>query len=62
MNSELKTPAEREREERNENIRRDYRQMSTAFPEVTNWRIYRSLASKWGLSVMMIRNIILAQS
>ena len=62
MNNELKTPAEREREKRNEAIRRDYRQMCATFPEIRSWRIYRSIAETYGLSVMQIRNVILAES
>ena len=60
MNSELKTPAEREREQRNQEIRNSYHLMVMEFPEVKNWRIYRSLAEKFGLSVMQIRNIVRA--
>lgn len=59
MSEDLRTPAERQRAERNESINADYVSIMKDNPGIKPMRAYRALAAKYSLSLTQIRTIIL---
>lgn len=59
MSEDLRTPAERQRAERNESINADYVNIMKANPGIKPMRAYRVLAGKYDLSLTQIRTIVL---
>lgn len=56
---DLRTPLQRERDERNVKIIDEYRNIKREMPEVTNWTAYRVLAETFGMKTQGIRSIII---
>lgn len=59
MSEDLRTPAERQRAERNESINADYVSFMKDNPGIKPMRIYRVLAGKYSMSMTQIRTIVL---
>ena len=59
MSEDLRTPAERERAQRNESIHADYVSIMIKNPGIKPMRAYRVLAGKYSLSLTQIRTIVL---
>ena len=59
MSEDLRTPAERQRAERNESIHADYVSIMKENPGIKPMRAYRVLAGKYSLSLTQIRTIVL---
>lgn len=62
MSEDLRTPAERQRAERNENIRADYVSIMKDNPGIKPARAYRVLTGKYDLSMTQIRFIVLGHA
>ena len=62
MSEDLRTPAERQRAERNESINADYMEYMRKNPGIKPMRIYRVLAGKYSLSLTQIRSIVLGHA
>ena len=58
---ELMTEKEKDRARRNDEIRADFKKLQREYPLAKKWRIYTHLSELYGLSVIMIRNIVLGK-
>lgn len=62
MSEDLRTPAERQRAERNESIHADYVSIMKENPGIKPARAYRVLAGKYDLSMTQVRAIVLGHA
>lgn len=62
MSEDLRTPAERQRAERNESIKADYVSIMKDNPGIKPARAYRVLTGKYDLSMAQIRYIVLGHA
>jgi hypothetical protein len=58
METDLRTPSEKVRDERNESVVRRFRTLSDEQPDAAPHRIFTVIASEFGMSVMGIKNIV----
>ena len=59
MSEDFRTPAERQRAERNESIHADYVSIMKENPGIKPMRVHRLLAGKYNMSMTQIRTIVL---
>ena len=57
---DLRTPKERERDERNRQIRNEYRRLKSENPKTSDYRMFVALGRKYNLSWVSVRKIVLA--
>lgn len=62
MSEDLRTPAERQRAERNESIHADYVSIMKENPGIKPARAYRALSIKYDLSMTQVRFIVLGHA
>jgi len=58
METDLRTPSEKARDERNESVVKRYRTLSADQPEAAPNRIFTVIANEFGMSVMGIKGIV----
>lgn len=58
MGNELLTEFERQREERHERIREEFKELREEFTTAPNYRIYNVVARSVGVSVPTVRNVV----
>lgn len=57
---DIRTPKERERDERNRRIRNEYIKLRGENPGAKDYRLFSTIAKQYNLSWMSIRNIVLS--
>lgn len=56
---DIRTPKEKERDERNRRIRNDFKMLRSENPDAKDYRLFSILAKQYKLSWMSIRNIVI---
>lgn len=58
MEMDLRTPVERQRDERHEEIRQTYLMLSSEHPDLAANRIFCAIANKYSMTSMGVRRIV----
>ena len=56
---DIRTPKEKERDERNAKIRSEYRRLKSENPQAADYRLFSAIAKQYRLSWQSVRNIVI---